>query len=277
VEPKAENPDNIKERDASLLKIEEPDLALRKKVRLVHTSDLHLGNDWHHQWSCEALQGVVEAVPRLGGDVLLLVGDVFDHSRVPDSVLEFFLKQVSRLPTPAVVLPGNHDLYDNHSIYRREPFRRKPENLHIFTQLEGQIIRFPHLTLELWGRTMQAHTPEFRPLVGMPASDNGHWLVALAHGHFHFGYDKEVRSSPIFPWEIAEASCDYLALGHWDRHVDVSQGRVKAVYSGAPLSPFHRGQMGAVTVVDLDPLRGVETQQALLNSLSGFHIQEVLT
>lgn len=239
-------------------------MTFRKKIRLIHTSDIHLGADWHRQQSCDALRAVVDAVPRLGGDVLLIVGDVFDHSRVPDTILEFFLEQIARLTTPAVVLPGNHDIYDHSSVYLREPFRHKPDNLYIFTQPEGQVIRFPDLTLALWGRTMRAHTPEFRPLAGMPANDDGNWLVALAHGHFHFDEDKEQRSSPIFPWEVAEAPCDYLALGHWDRHMDVSQVRVKAVYSGAPLGPFQSNESGAVTVVDLDPLRGIQTHQASL-------------
>jgi DNA repair exonuclease SbcCD nuclease subunit len=237
---------------------------MRKKVRLIHTSDIHMGADWHQQQSYDALQALVDAVPRLGGDLLLLVGDVFDHSRVPDSTLELFVQQMRRLGTPAVVLPGNHDLYDENSVYLRKPFRYKPVNLHILTQPEGQIIRFPDLTLNLWGRTMRAHTPEFQPLAGMPTRDNGNWLVALAHGHFHFDYDKDRRSSPIYPQEVAEASCDYLALGHWDRHVDVSQGRVRAVYSGAPLGPLHSNEPGAVTVVDLDPWRGVQTHQASL-------------
>jgi len=65
---------------------------------------------------------------------------------------------------------------------------------------------------------------------------------------------------------VAQAPCDYLALGHWDRHTDVSQGRVKAVYSGAPLGPFHNNPTVAVTLVDLDPSRGVHTHQAPLTS-----------
>jgi DNA repair exonuclease SbcCD nuclease subunit len=244
----------------------EPALQSRKKIRLIHTSDLHLGDDQHRPQAAAALRAVVDAVPRLGGQVLLLVGDVFDHSRVADAVLTSFLEQMGRLTIPAILLPGNHDALDETSVYLREPFHHKPPNLHIFARPEGGIIHFPELTLDLWGRAMPSHTPEFRPLAGMPASPNGYWLVALAHGHFHLDGDRERRSSPIHPWDVAQAPCDYLALGHWDRHVDVSQGRVKAVYSGAPLGPFHNSQVATVTLVDLDPLRGVQTHQAPLKN-----------
>lgn len=117
---------------------------------------------------------------------------------------------------------------------------------------------------ERWEESPSAST-EFLPLEGMPAAGNGHWLVALAHGHFHFEYDTDRRSSPIYPDEVARAPCDYLALGHWDRHVDVSQGRVKAVYSGSPLGAVQTNDTVAVTVVDLEPTTGVQTHQATLN------------
>jgi exonuclease SbcD len=237
---------------------------LRNKVRLIHTSDTHLGDDWHPELAETALQTVVDGVAGLGGDALLIVGDVFDHARVPDAVLEFFLEQMRRLTVPAIVLPGNHDLYDDNSLYRREPFRYKPPNLHIFTNPAGEVIRFPELGLDFWGRAMLMHTPQFRPLQGMPSRSNGRWLVALAHAHFHFPDDTDQRSSPIYPDEVAQAGCDYLALGHWERHVDVSQGPVKAVYSGSPLGASSNNHAVSVTVVDLCPDQGVQTRQALL-------------
>ena len=128
-------------------------------------------------------------------------------------------------------------------------------------------MEFPELTLCLWGKAMPAHTPQFQPLAGMPDASNGRWLVALAHAHFHFEDDKDLRSSPIFPEEVAQAPCDYLALGHWDRHVDVSQGRVKAVYSGAPLGAVRTDDTVSVTVVELDPSAGVQTRQATLDRI----------
>jgi len=231
---------------------------VRKKLRLLHTSDTHLGGDWHVEQARAALAALVDAAPRLGADAVLIVGDVFDHARVPEAELEFFVAQMARLALPAIILPGNHDLYDAESLYRRTPFHRAPRNLRIFSQHQGEIISLPDLTLDLWGRAMPAHTPEFHPLEGMPAGSNGHWLVALAHGHFHFEDDRERRSSPIFPQEVAQAPCDYLALGHWDRHIEVSCGGVKAVYSGSPLPT---GGVGEITVVELDPGTGVHTHQ----------------
>ena len=242
----------------------ETTLPTKNKVRLIHTSDVHLGDGLGHPQAEVALRAVVDAVPRLGGDMLLLVGDIFDNDRVSDKVVQVFLEQMGRLAVPAVVLPGNHDLYDDGSVYRRDVFLHKPPNLHIITRTEGESIEFPKLTLNVWGRAMAGHTPAFRPLDGMPARCDGRWLVALAHGHFHFDDDLDQRSSPIYPSEVAAATCDYLALGLWVRHADVSQGRVKAVYSGTARGPSSSGGLGAVTVVDLDPQRGVSFRQASL-------------
>jgi len=46
-------------------------LASRKKIRLIHTSDVHLGDEMGHPLAEGALRAVVDAVPRLGGDLLL--------------------------------------------------------------------------------------------------------------------------------------------------------------------------------------------------------------
>lgn len=237
---------------------------MRKRIRLIHTSDTHLGDDWHAELSEQALRTLVSGVAKLKGDALLLVGDVFDHARVSDATLEFFVHQMSLLAVPAIVLPGNHDLYDETSLYLREPFRRKSNNLHILSKYNGETFSFPDLTMDVWGRAMPAHTPQFQPLSGMEASGNGHWLVALAHGHYHFAHDTDRRSAPIYPQEVADAPCHYLALGHWERHVDVSQGDTRAVYSGSPLGALQSNDQVTVTVADLDPDSGVQTHQANL-------------
>ena len=188
-------------------------MAGSSKIRLIHTSDTHLGADWRPAGAAAAFRAVVDAAAALPAAALLIVGDVFDHARVPDETLNFFLQQVARLACPAAVLPGNHDLYHAESLYRRTPFNHPPANFLLFTEPAGQTIPLLALNLDLWGRAMPEHTPQFQPLAGMPPAHPVRWRVALAHGHFHFPEDKELRSSPIYPAEIAAAPCDYLALG----------------------------------------------------------------
>ena len=235
------------------------------KLRLIHTSDTHLGDVTGQPQTAHALTAVVDAVTDNSGDMLLLVGDVFDNERVSDDVLEWFLAQMARLDTPAVVLPGNHDLIHETSVYRREPFKNAPENLFVLRETDGELLSFPGMGIDLWGRAMPMHTPAFKPLEGMPSPVENNWLVALAHGHFHYEEDRDQRSSPNYPQEVAEAGCHYLALGHWDRHVDVSQGSTTAVYSGCPLGPIGSPGAGEVTVVDLDPQTGVTYRQVTIN------------
>lgn len=228
-------------------------MANRRKIRLIHTSDTHLGDDWDPDAAQDALSAVVDGVHLFHADALLIAGDVFDNARISDAVLEFFISEMARAKVPAVILPGNHDLYDAASLYRRAPFASATENLHIITGTRGETRSFPHLTLDIWGRAMDSHTPAFRPLSGMPTERNGHWRVAIAHGHFHYPDDTEERSSPIRPHEIAGAACDYIALGHWERFEDVSQDGVTAFYSGSPMGASSARGKIAVNVVDLDP------------------------
>ena len=236
-----------------------------KKLRLIHTSDTHLGDVTGHPQAADALTSVVDAVADNEGDMLLLVGDVFDNERVSDEVLDSFLTQIARLDTPALVLPGNHDLIHETSVYRRAPFNDAPKNLFVCKETEGEVLSFPSLGIDLWGRAMPMHTPAFKPLQGMPSPIGNNWLVPMAHGHFHYDEDRDMRSSPIYPHEVAESRCHYLALGHWDRHVDVSQGNTTAVYSGCPLGPIGSPGAGEVTVVDLDPQVGVSYRQVAIN------------
>ena len=230
-------------------------------LRLLHTSDLHLGleNGTGHPGDglhAAGLKAVIDTAQHTGIDLLLMAGDVFDNSRVPNALLEFFLEQVDRLEVPVVVLPGNHDCYDVDTVYLREPFRCPPTNLYLISEIEGETKSLSEIGVSIWGRAMVQHLPTFKPLDGIPSRPREGWFIVMAHGHYHDGSDRDQRSSPIYEEDIVGAGCDYIALGHWDRHVDLSQGTVKACYSGSPTS-ITSGSLGGVVMVDMDPLKGV--------------------
>ena len=148
-------------------------MSLRRKIRIIHTSDTHLGDDWDPESAQRALSAVVDSVHGLQGDALLIAGDVFDNARISDAVLEFFVSEIGRAAVPAVILPGNHDLYDSVSVPAFALRGNGPANLHIITGTRGQTVSFPDLTLDVWGRAMDSHTPAFRPLAESRANVTG--------------------------------------------------------------------------------------------------------
>ena len=147
------------------------------KLRLIHTSDTHLGDITGHPQSADALTAVVDSVADNGGDMLLLVGDIFDNERVSDDVLNWFLGEMERLKEPAVVLPGNHDLIHETSVYRREPFNHAPENLFVLKGTEGETLSFPGMGIDLWGEPCPCTLRTSNPFKGCrrPWKTTGWW------------------------------------------------------------------------------------------------------
>jgi DNA repair exonuclease SbcCD nuclease subunit len=232
-----------------------------RRLTLVHTSDVHLGGAFSTTGLPErAFAAVVDLALERDADALLVAGDVVDYNRVPDATVAFLLDQLTRFDRHAFILPGNHDCYDATSIYRRAAWLERSARIHLMNSSGGLGCVVPELDLEVWGRPVVQHRPEFRPLADMPTRTPGLWRIAMGHGHVPFP-GEDGRSSPIFPADIAAADCDYIALGHWDRQAEVTQGGVLAHYSGAPYSP--RGLTSAL-VVTLDPVAGVAVQSVPL-------------
>ena len=209
----------------------------RKTVRAIHTSDVHLGYDFYGDGSQVGLRAVVNAALANNADVLLLAGDLFDHARVPDRLVGVLISELTRFGRTSIILPGNHDALDDRSVYRRPSFNEnRPDNIHLLDLTHGDAGHwvFPDLELEVWGRPMVDHHPGFRPLAEVPARVLGGWRIVMAHGHYEEEGKPSGRSSPIHPEEIEAVDAEYIALGHWDRQLDISHGNVRAYYSGAP-------------------------------------------
>ena len=128
----------------------------------------------------------------------------------------------------------------------------------------GEQLLFADLSLAIWARGIEDHTPKHRPLEGYRAADPGWWSVVVTHGHYVRAGEASDRSSPITQAEIGLLGCHYLALGHWHRFLDVSEGDVKAFYSGSPSEPGTHG--ASVNLVTLDPQTGVRVERTLLST-----------
>ena len=199
-------------------------------IRLLHTSDLHLDS----LESCDLLRDVINTANSHAVDLMVIAGDFFDNTRVGQDTLEKSLEYLDGLEMPLVILPGNHDQLDDHSIYHRFDLSVVRSDVRLITELNGEQILFPELGLGVWGRAMEEHTLDFHPLDGAPSRGDLPFQVGLGHGfHFHPG-EMIDRASPILPSEIESTKYDYIGLGHVHVFRDVSAGNVRAFYSGAP-------------------------------------------
>jgi DNA repair exonuclease SbcCD nuclease subunit len=224
-----------------------------RPVKLLHTADVHLG------LSAAGLDGLeersFEAAIDLGLDLdvdaLLIAGDLFDHARVSDDLLEWTAKQLDRLNKPVVLLVGNHDPLDRESVHLRFGAAERCEQVLFLDNPAGSTVELPDLELVVWGRAMEEHAPSFRPLEGIPAKPEGRWAVVAGHG-VTMAHDRPTHhGSPIAPAEIDAVDWDYIALGHHHGHKVVRDAPVPAIYPGAIARSSH-GQPGVV-VVDFVP------------------------
>ena len=231
----------------------------RPAVTLVHTSDVHIGPDSGPNRGRDAFGAVLDLVGQVRPDLFLIAGDLFDRNRVPDADLRFVESSLAALALPVLLVSGNHDSLDAGSVYHRLAL---PPNARLIADEEGEVIDFPDLDLEVWGRPLVDHHPGYRPLASERAARRRRWRIGLMHGHFDDNVPRTgepFRSSTITPAEIAATGFDYLALGHWHVPTDVSHGDVKAHYPGSP-DPYQARAAGHVAVVRLTEEHGVQVE-----------------
>ena len=243
-----------------------------RALRLIHTSDVHLESDTFGSGERgdafrdkvrRAFSGVIELANRHETDMLLIVGDLFDSSRVSEEALSFAMQTIGRARMPVVMIPGNHDAHDERSIYAAAPAGMIPPNLHLILEPEGRTIEFPELAARVWGRALVEHSPEYKPLSGVPEPAPDRWNIALAHG-FYTEDGETNRSSPITPAEIEATGYHYIALGHIHVFGDVSHGGTRAFYCGTPAPLYASSEAGWVARVTCVPGEDVKIDRIIV-------------
>ncbi len=84
-------------------------------MRLLHTSDWHLGRGLHgvdlHEAQQNVVSQVIDSVNLLEVDAVIISGDIFDRAVPPVTAVRLWSQALKELSTlvPVVVIPGNHD------------------------------------------------------------------------------------------------------------------------------------------------------------------------
>ena len=226
-------------------------------VRILHTSDVQLDAPFHflgvkghqhRQQLRETFRRLVDMATGAQFDLLLITGDLFNDNRPHQDTVDFVALQLGRLGIPVCILPGNHDCYDDSSVYRKARF---PDNVTIFID-QPTIREFTELDVTIYGNPIRSRRSRLSPLRGLTRTETTRWHVAMAHGNL-VRPDIIDPPRPIRLEDIRASGMDYVAMGDWHAYADYSQGGVQAFYSGAP-EPTALDQEGAgyVACIEID-------------------------
>ncbi|GEB48221.1 MULTISPECIES: exonuclease SbcCD subunit D [Streptomyces] len=255
-------------------------------MRLLHTSDWHLGRSFHRVSLLDAqrafLDHLVATVEEHAVDAVLVAGDVYDRAVPSLAAVELFddaLRRLAELAVPTVMISGNHDsarrlgvgspLMDRVGIHlRTDPAGCGTPVLLPDGSGKGQVACYglPYLEPALVRGTLAAdgagHTAVLRAAMDRVRADlatrpEGTRSVVLAHAFVTGGEVSEserditvggVASVPVSVFD----GVDYAALGHLHTCQRITD-RVR--YSGSPLaySFSEAGHRKSMWLVDLGP------------------------
>lgn len=227
-------------------------------MRLVHTSDWHLGRSFHREdlLSAQAafVDHLVETVAAERVDCVLISGDVYDRALPAVDAVRLCNEALERLAalTRVVLIAGNHDsarrlgfgsaLMDAAGVHVRTDFATVGEPVVVgdaaiygIPYLEPELVRHP------WGLDERGHAAALTEAMRRVRDDAARRdlrSVVLAHAFVTGGTPSEserdisVGGSSQVPASVFDG-VDYAALGHLHGAWPVT-GRVR--YSGSPLA-----------------------------------------
>ncbi len=204
----------------------------------------------------QAFAALIDLACRARVDAVLIAGDMFDTPRVDGEILEWTAEQLNRLPCPAVILPGNHDWFEDQSPFARLDFEERCREVHVLDEPGGEVVVLSDLDTAFFGRPVLDHGPAFRPVADLPPRPPGvGWCVVIGHGLVLESDHPTTRGSPIYPRDLGRIDWDYVALGHWSRYWQVQADPVPVVYAGNTACSV--GEQPGAVLVELSPATGV--------------------
>ncbi|MEW2221793.1 exonuclease SbcCD subunit D [Streptomyces sp. NPDC006990] len=255
-------------------------------MRLLHTSDWHLGRSFHRVSLLDAqrafLDHLVATVEERAVDAVLVSGDVYDRAVPSLAAVEMFDRTLSRLAdldVPTVMISGNHDsarrlgvgakLLGRAGVHLRTDPREcgtpvflepadggGPVAVYGVPYLEPSLVR-ETLGAEGGGHTAVLRAATDRIRADLAARPAGTRSVVLAHA-FVAGAevcdserDITVGGVASVPASVFEG-IDYVALGHL-HNCQALSARIR--YSGTPIaySFSEAGHPKSMWLVDLGP------------------------
>ena len=211
-----------------------------KKIKILHTADIHFDTPFSGMTPKEALKSkeelkqvfekIIKMTVEKEIDILLIAGDIFDNLSVNKTTLYFIKNCFENISKVNVFIsPGNHDPFNEKSFYNIVEW---PNNVHIFKSAMENVI-LEDLNTIVWGagfNTSHVNKSLLKEVKRVEEYNN----IMVLHGEITNTKDGN-EYNPITEEEIARSNMDYIALGHRHKFSDVKKiENTYYSYSGCP-------------------------------------------
>lgn len=217
-------------------------------MKLMHLADVHLGvsalafgdqaEDLRRRVE-RAFQRSLQVAAERGCDLVLISGDLFDSNRVGQRTLRAAAEALGEFLTAApaaqlLIIPGNHDPWEDASIYNASEFERLGERFHLLTDAQGQTVHLAHLDTAVHGVPFvrDFHRLGVQPLQMLQADPGAMINLAMVHAGVPAPHWDGTDAPTVTAEQIAASGMDYIALGHFHNCQVCDAGGVVARYPG---------------------------------------------
>ncbi|MFM7642131.1 MAG: exonuclease SbcCD subunit D [Cyanobium sp.] len=259
-------------------------------MRLLHTSDWHLGRSFHGasllEEQAQAMARIVELAREEAVDAVLIAGDIYDRAIPPAEAVQLFNDSLAQLRghgAAVIAIAGNHDSHVRVSVYDpllaslgvsiRGDVRRSAEPVVVTPRLGGSpvaIYPLPYLDPMVDGPSLAGSAPTHRlrhedvtrqalarirrDLQSRPQ----HRSVLLAHTFVAGGdsceSERELTVGNVDRVSVeAFAGFDLVALGHLHRCQELDGPRLAYCGSPLPYSFSEEQHCKSVRLIELSP------------------------
>ena len=232
-------------------------------MRLLHTSDLHLGLSLHEESMYEdqlhILNEIINVIKNNNIDGIMISGDIYDQRQAtPEAISLFddFLGELSKLNIDIYIIPGNHDrvqlvsygssIFENNNIYiggkyngRIDVIHKEDIDIYLMPFIRPSHIK--HLLSEDEYKNIKNTNDLFKWILNREQLNKNKKNIILLHQYVGIDgkqnkFSESESSSYKGKTDLIDykqfKDFDYVALGHL--HAPQEVGDKKIRYSGTP-------------------------------------------
>lgn len=196
-------------------------------MKILLTGDLHLGRSYKSEENAaaalrystarmDALRKLVHTADEEGCDYIVIAGDLYDRRRqIPDSMHEDVCGALGEFSGTVLILPGNHDYYDESDNELWTGFRKYAGQNMILLSKDvpydlGDAVFCPCICTDRYSESNSlGWLKEIHERIG------GRMYIGVAHGAIEgLSYDREKKYYYMTKKELEECRMDLWLIGH---------------------------------------------------------------